>query len=79
MTETEGTDREAAIRQLIAERAYHLWETQGCPVGCDLIHWHQAEQEIRSSPERGSAKADAVQQGSSQTTAQSTAAASRAR
>jgi len=36
----------AAVRRLIAERAYELWENQGKPHGCDLIHWREAEQEI---------------------------------
>ncbi len=38
--------REAALRRLIAQRAYEIWENQGQPHGCDLIHWHEAEQEI---------------------------------
>ncbi len=27
----------------IAHRAYQLWESQGCPEGCDLDHWFEAE------------------------------------
>jgi DUF2934 family protein len=38
--------RDAALRQLIAQRAYEIWENQGRPQGCDLIHWREAEQEI---------------------------------
>ncbi|HEY0184606.1 MAG TPA: DUF2934 domain-containing protein [Rhodopila sp.] len=38
-----------AVRQLIAARAYEMWENQGRPSGCDLLNWHQAEQEILSS------------------------------
>ncbi len=38
--------KEAAIHHLIAERAYVLWENQGCPHGRDVVNWHQAEQEI---------------------------------
>jgi hypothetical protein len=37
---------QAAIRRLIAIRAYEMWENQGRPHGCDLIHWRQAEQEV---------------------------------
>lgn len=44
--EPSPTPDEAGIRKLIAERAYELWENQGRPQACDLIHWHQAEQEI---------------------------------
>jgi hypothetical protein len=36
----------AGVRRLIAERAYELWENQGKPHGCGLIHWREAEQEI---------------------------------
>ncbi len=38
-----------AIQQLIAARAFELWESQGRPNGHDLINWRQAEQEIISS------------------------------
>ncbi len=38
--------REAALKRLIAQRAYEIWENQGQPHGCDLIHWREAEQEI---------------------------------
>ena len=53
--------REAAIRHLIAVRAYELWENQGRPHGCDLIHWHQAEQEIMSCMEQSSVSSEGVQ------------------
>jgi hypothetical protein len=36
----------AEIQQLIAERAYEIWENQGRPFGHHLQHWHQAEREI---------------------------------
>ena len=44
----------AAIKRLIAERAYELWENQGRPHGCDLIHWREAEQEIMNCMEKPS-------------------------
>jgi hypothetical protein len=44
----------AAIQKLIAERAYELWENQGRPHGCDLIHWREAEQDIMNWAERPS-------------------------
>jgi hypothetical protein len=40
--------RQAAVRKLIAVRAYELWENQGRPHGHHEINWHQAEQEIMS-------------------------------
>jgi hypothetical protein len=50
MSTIDEAAKERAIRQLIAKRAYEMWENQGQPHGCDLIHWRQAEQEIMSSP-----------------------------
>ncbi len=44
------------IRNLIAVRAYELWENQGRPQGYDVINWHQAEHEIMSSLESRSAE-----------------------
>jgi hypothetical protein len=38
--------KEAALRRLIAQRAYEIWENQGRPHSCDIIHWQEAEQEI---------------------------------
>jgi len=32
---------------LIAQRAYVLWEQQGCPQGHDLANWLQAEQQLK--------------------------------
>jgi hypothetical protein len=36
-------------RQLIASRAYQIWEEQGYPDGRDLEHWITAEQEVNGS------------------------------
>jgi Protein of unknown function (DUF2934) len=44
----EDRTRAEAIRNLVAARAYELWESQGRPDGRDLINWRQAEQEIMS-------------------------------
>jgi hypothetical protein len=43
---SEARGHDEALRKLIAARAYKIWESQGRPHGCDLTHWHQAEQEI---------------------------------
>ena len=40
-------DAEARIRQ----RAYELWEQNGCVHGHDLAHWLQARQEILGNPD----------------------------
>ena len=57
MNTIDEATKERAIRQLVAERAYAMWENQGQPQGRDLIHWRQAEQEIMSSIKEGSANA----------------------
>jgi hypothetical protein len=33
----------------ISKRAYEIWEEQGKPVGKDMEHWLQAEQELRQN------------------------------
>lgn len=30
----------------VRERAYSLWEAEGCPDGCAERHWQQAEAEL---------------------------------
>jgi hypothetical protein len=37
---------EAAIHQLIAERAYQIWESQNRPRVYEVVNWRQAEQEV---------------------------------
>jgi hypothetical protein len=34
--------------ETIAERAYEIWNREGCPNGKDLEHWLSAENELRS-------------------------------
>ncbi len=63
MSQVIEPTREAALRQLIAQRAYEIWENQGRPQDCDLIHWREAEQEIMESVKqasKGSSGAPAV-------------------
>lgn len=45
---SEPARQAAGLRELIAVRAYELWENEGQPHGHDLINWHQAEQDIMS-------------------------------
>lgn len=61
MTSIAEPTGDAAIRQMIAERAYQIWENQGHPHGCDLIHWQQAEQEIMSCTEPTAASSTGAQ------------------
>jgi len=42
-------DREQAIR----ERAYAIWEQQGCPEGLSIDHWLRAEEEITTDEALG--------------------------
>lgn len=59
MQEIDRPAREAAIRHLIAERAYQLWESHGRPQGYDQIHWRQAEQEIMTCIDQVSSRTGA--------------------
>lgn len=34
--------------QRIRERAYQLWESEGCPEGQAMRHWHEACQQIQA-------------------------------
>lgn len=40
------SEAEAAIEDRVRERAYHLWEQAGCPVGRSTEFWCQAVSEI---------------------------------
>ena len=42
-----GAARAKPTREQIARRAYEIWMDGGCPHGCDLDHWLQAERELR--------------------------------
>jgi hypothetical protein len=46
MIKPNQPNREQMIRQLIAVRAYEIWESQGRPHGHDAAHWRQAEQDV---------------------------------
>jgi hypothetical protein len=35
--------------ELIASRAYALWQARGCPEGSPEVDWFQAEQELKTS------------------------------
>lgn len=37
-----------AAPDAISRRAYEIWEREGCPEGCDMRHWLQAEEELRT-------------------------------
>ena len=39
--------------EVIASRAYKIWQEQGCPEGFDEMHWRLAEQELLSVSSEG--------------------------
>jgi hypothetical protein len=41
-----GRMSEADLEALIRQRAYELWERDGCPDGRDDAHWAEAEREF---------------------------------
>jgi hypothetical protein len=36
----------APTPEMIAARAYEIWQESGCPEGCEQEHWYQAEVEL---------------------------------
>ncbi|MBW9113528.1 DUF2934 domain-containing protein [Rhizobium cauense] len=41
----------ADIHEEIRWRAFEIWENEGCPVGADVKHWLQAEDELLGDDE----------------------------
>lgn len=39
-------NRDGGNEQVIRERAYAIWQSQGCPDGRELDHWLAAEHEL---------------------------------
>jgi hypothetical protein len=75
MSSTTEPTREEAIQQLIAGRAYEIWESQGRPNGYDVIHWLQAEQDVMSGLADDVAPTSGQQAGARDTAQASQAAA----
>lgn len=46
MSDTETIAAEELVHLKIEQRAYQIWEDEGCPTGCELDHWLRAESEI---------------------------------
>jgi N-acetylglutamate synthase-like GNAT family acetyltransferase len=49
MTDTPKGPEADTLHQLIAVRAFQIWEEHGKPQGCAALHWRQAEQDIMAS------------------------------
>jgi hypothetical protein len=39
--------RKPLEQEQIAQRAYTIWQEQGCPVGREEENWYQAERELK--------------------------------
>jgi hypothetical protein len=52
--ENNRNNLDAVLRQMIEERAYHIWLESGCGHGDHEHHWFQAEREVveAAKPER---------------------------
>ncbi len=44
----------------IEERAYHIWQREGCPHGRDYEHWVQAQVELEAEARRNGGRNGAV-------------------
>lgn len=45
-TEPKKVDKPAVDSDMIAARAWEIWQREGCPEGRDREHWLQAEKEL---------------------------------
>lgn len=43
----------AAIHDMVARRAYVIWQTRGCPTGTSFQDWLQAERDVAEEIRRG--------------------------
>ncbi len=41
----------AGYEDAVRTRAYYMWESEGCPFGRDVEHWHASEAEFRRQDE----------------------------
>ncbi len=44
---TPATGAGGPTVEMIAARAYEIWQANGCPTGSDAENWYQAERELR--------------------------------
>ncbi len=49
MSDSELIPAGELVHVRIEERAYQIWEDEGCPTGCELDHWLGAEPEITAA------------------------------
>lgn len=49
MNAAEKRSPDETVKQKIEQRAYEIWESEGCPYGRDFDHWLRAEAEITTS------------------------------
>lgn len=49
MSDSETTPAGELVHLRIEQRAYQIWEDEGCPTDCELDHWLRAESEITAA------------------------------
>ena len=49
-------------REEIARRAYQIWEQEGQPKGCELVHWLKAEAELVAERERATERPSSIKE-----------------
>ena len=54
LTRTEEPAMSNDFIHKVRERAYQIWEHEGCPEGRENEHWHRAEQELADEDAAGS-------------------------
>lgn len=50
-TLTSTTEGSQLTHEDIARKAYELWLQDGCPMGREIYHWHEAERQLLQSPQ----------------------------
>lgn len=53
-------EEDSALEEKIRERAYHLWETNGKPMGNDLEYWERARELIGMENSHGAGQLEVV-------------------
>lgn len=56
MTHSNSAEQNSPTEQNISERAYEIWQAEGCPQGRDLEHWLAAEREVSAKDAAPSAE-----------------------
>jgi hypothetical protein len=63
------------LEHRIRERAYAIWEAEGCVAGCEHDHWSRAERELRAGAQAPAMSAAKVAKSSAAARSKKSAAA----